>query len=96
MKRPASSSNGQLAKARAMDPSIIIHPDDHITFDEASKTYAFVDENGRVYGSPRPWMNQPWVKVKHDDPRFGGRIFYYFNEVTEESVWEDPTNGAHR
>ena len=58
----------------------------------------FVDMNGVVYGTPRPWMYQPWVRVVHPDERFHGRIHYYYNEVTRESVWEDPTNppGSHR
>lgn len=35
----------------------------------------------------RPWMLQPWVKVPH--PKYP-RISYYFNEESEESVWERP------
>ena len=38
-------------------------------------------------GFPRPWMTQPWVKVPH--PTLMG-VHYWFNEDTEESVWERP------
>jgi len=98
MKRPASSSTGPVAKARTIDATKAAKSDDDIEFDESSKTWAFVDMDGVIYGTPRPWMIQPWVRVVHPDVRFHGRIHYYYNEVTEESVWEDPTNppGTHR
>ena len=95
-KRPASSSNGPVAKARTMDATKAAKSDDDITFDESSRTLAFRDMNGVTYGTPRPWMYQPWVRVKHDEPRYLGKIFYYFNEETRESVWVDPTNGTYR
>ena len=79
-----------------MDATKAAKSDDAIIFVESSKTWAFVDMNGRTYGTPRPCMYQPWVREVHPNPRFRGLIHYFYNEVTEVSVWDDPTDGSYR
>ena len=86
LKRPAAASSYK--DHGRIDATKAAKNDDAVIFVESSKTCAFVDMNGVIYSTPRPWMIQPWVKVVHPD--YDGRIHYFYNEVTSESVWEDP------